>query len=171
MGASTNFYDRLAAIPAEERRPWLVHTVTRGESMRSIAKLYGLTSTELAEYNDLSTSGHVKRGEKLRVPMTVMAPQTGSSTETIAQADKGETQPLPTRVALPLRLIKHKVRHGETLQSIANANGVSVVALRKWNSLSRHSRLRKGETLKIYEKNAPSVVKPDSKREAMAGST
>ncbi len=173
VGTSTNFYDRLAAIPPAERRPWLVHTVTRGETMRSIAKLYGLTSTQLADYNDLSTSGRVKRGEKLRVPMTVMAPQTGTP-ETIAQADKGETEPLPTRVPLPssndgkLTLIKHHVRHGETLQSIARANGVSVVSLRKWNNLSKHSRLRKGETIKIYEKNAPSVIKPNGKRVAAA---
>ena len=172
VGTSTNFYDKLAAIPASERRPWLVHTVTRGETMRSIAKLYGLSSTQLAEYNDLSTGGHVKRGEKLRVPMTVMAPQTASA-ETIAAADKGETEPLPTRVPLQSangKLITHHVRHGETLQSIANANGVSVVSLRKWNNLTKHSHLRKGETIKIYEKNAPSVIKPNGKRVADANS-
>ena len=169
VGASSSFYDRLAAIPPAERRPWLVHTVTRGETIRSIAKLYGLTSSQLAEYNDLSAGGKVKRGERLRVPMTVMAPQTGTP-ETIAAADKGETEPLPTRVPLPPgkdgKLITHHVRHGETLQSIANANGVSVVSLRKWNNLSKHSHLRKGETLKIYEKNTPSVIKPNAKREA-----
>jgi membrane-bound lytic murein transglycosylase D len=174
VGTSTNFYDRLAAIPPAERRPWLVHTVTRGESMRSIARLYGLTPSELAEYNDLSTSGRVKRGERLRVPMTVMAPQTGKP-ETIAQADKGETEPLPTRVPLPssgndLRLIKHHVRHGETLQSIARANGVTVASLRKWNDLSRRAHLRKGETIKIYEKIAPSVIKPNGKRVAAENS-
>ncbi len=141
--------------------------------MRSIAKLYGLTSTQLAEYNDLSSGGHVKRGERLRVPMTVMAPQTGTP-ESIASADKGETEVSPKRVPLPsgndgkLKLIKHSVRHGETLQSIASANGVSVVSLRKWNNLSKHSRLHKGETLKIFEKNAPSIIKPNSKHEAMA---
>ncbi len=176
VGTSTSFYDKLAAIPSSERRPWLVHTVARGETMRSIARLYGITSTQLADYNDMSTGGHVKRGEKLRVPMTVMAPQTGSP-ETIAAADKGETEPLPTRVPLTnaandkLRLIKHKVRHGETLQSIANANGVTVVSLRKWNNLTKHSRLRKGETIKIYEKNAPAAIKPNGKRMATASAS
>ena len=107
--------------------------------------------------------------------MTVMAPQTGSSETTIATADKGETEPLPTRVPLPSgkdgKLITHHVRHGETLQSIANANGVSVVSLRKWNNLTKHSHLRKGETLKIYEKNTPSVIKPNAKRGKLASAS
>ncbi len=172
VGTSPNFYDKLAAIPVSERRPWLVHTVERGETMRSIAKLYGLTSTQLAEYNDMSTGGRVKRGEKLRVPMTVMAPQVAGTDNTIAEKESAEVT--PTRVPLPqpqLRLIKHHVRHGETLQSIASANGVTVASLRKWNDLSRRSHLRKGETIKIYQKNAPSVIKPSHDAVASASST
>jgi len=166
-GTSTDFYNRLAAIPSSERRPWLVHTVTRGETMRSIAKLYGVTTGQLAEYNDLNAGGKVKRGERLRVPMTVMAPQTGSADEVASvQNGSGDTSKqevaatrVPISPAATARLIKHRVRHGETLQSIAVANHVSVASLRKWNDLSRHSKLRKGETIKIYETSMASKSK------------
>jgi membrane-bound lytic murein transglycosylase D len=180
-GASPSFYERLAAIPASERRPWLVHTVARGETMRSIARLYGIGTDQLAEYNDLSAGAHVKRGEHLRVPMTVMAPQTASSEETASAQTSEVVQPnaTPTRVPIEqaantgsskLRLIKHRVRHGETLNSIAAANGVSVSSLRKWNDLSRHSKLRKGEMLKIYETSIVSAAKPDTQHTELAAS-
>ncbi|HZK76616.1 MAG TPA: transglycosylase SLT domain-containing protein, partial [Candidatus Kapabacteria bacterium] len=78
-GSSTNFYDRLAAIPTSERRPWLVHTVGRGETMKSIAHLYGIDPQQLASYNDMTSRERVRRGERLRVPMTVMGPQRGGS--------------------------------------------------------------------------------------------
>jgi LysM repeat protein len=175
-GTSLDFYNRLAAIPPAERRPWLVHAVARGETMRSIAKLYGVTSDQLAEYNDMSNGEHVKRGEHLRVPMTVMAPQTAASEETASAktgpSDSVTPEASPTRVPIQsntnVRLIKHHVRHGETLQSIAIANGVTVASLRKWNDLSRHSKLRKGETIKIYESNIASTIKPSSKHTEIA---
>lgn len=152
-GTSSDFYDRLASIPTSERRPWLVHTVGRGETMKSIAHLYGIDPTQLASYNDMTTHERVRRGERLRVPMTVMAPQRGSD-----EAAPAETS--PTRENVPtsssslntrMHLIRHRVRRHETLQKIASANGVSVASLRQWNGLSRHSRLHTGEQLKIYE--------------------
>ncbi len=184
-GTASNFYDKLAAIPITERRPWLVHTVARGETMRSIAKLYGIAPDQLAEYNDMSPTDKVKRGEHLRVPMAVMGPQTGSAddsanTQTASADSTHGTSVSPKRVSMQAaadiaepktRLIKHRVRHGETLQSIASANRVTVASLRKWNDLSRHSKLRKGEMLKIYETNIASRTKANAKNAELAAST
>jgi len=152
-GSSTNFYDRLAAIPTSERRPWLVHTVGRGETLKSIAHLYGIDPAQLASYNDMTVRERVRRGERLRVPMSVMGPQRGSSETAPSEAS-------PARESVPasnssfdskMHLIRHRVRRHETLKSIASANGVSVASIRQWNGLSRRSRLRTGEELKIYE--------------------
>ncbi len=152
-GTSTDFYDRLSAIPASERRPWLVHTVTRGETMKSIARLYGIPSSQLADYNDMSAGERVKRGERLRVPMTVMAPQTGVSDSSLAKASTASDNSTAVVKADDSKphLIKHRVRHGETLNAIAGTYGVTVSQIRKWNALTRHSRLHKGQTLTIYE--------------------
>ena len=156
-GSATNFYDRLAAIPTAERRPWLVHTVTRGETMKSIARMYGIPTEQLAEYNDMTPGERVRKGSRLRVPMTVMGPQTGTGTNdnpgvTAPASNSGRENASPVDNATSkMRLISHHVKHGETLQKIADANGVTVSSLRKWNDLPRHARLRSGETIKIYE--------------------
>jgi membrane-bound lytic murein transglycosylase D len=159
-GTATNFYDRLAAIPTAERRPWLVHTVTRGESMRSIARMYGIPTEQLAEYNDMTSSERVRKGEKLRVPMTVMGPQTGTSLDNPSESAPSSSSSVHENASpvdnatSKMHLVSHRVRHGETLQSIAEENSVTASALRKWNDLPRHARLRSGETIKIYQEQS-----------------
>ncbi len=152
-GSTTNFSDRLAAIPESERRPWLVHTVGRGETMRSIAHAYGIPPAQLAEYNDRTSSEKVRRGERLRVPMTVMAPQTASSEASEPRATPVTETSAPKSHAAEgkMHLISHRVRSGETLFSIARANGVSVASLKQWNHLGRRAHVRKGQTIHIHQ--------------------
>ena len=170
-GSSSNFYDRLAAIPSAERRPWLVHTVERGETIRTIAHLYGISPGQLAEYNDMTETERVRRGERLRVPMSVMAPQSGASENSgVEPASSTMRRSAPTNEVAPpasdngagasvgagskLRLMKHKVRRGETLYSIASNYGVTVQDLRKWNDVGR-ARVKKGQSINIYQPVAP----------------
>ncbi|MBQ6956197.1 MAG: transglycosylase SLT domain-containing protein [Bacteroidales bacterium] len=47
-------------------------------------------------------------------------------------------------------VVYHKVRRGETYNSIANHYGVSVANLRRWNGKGRKSTLKVGSRLKIY---------------------
>ncbi len=155
-GSSSNFYDRLAAIPETERRPWLIHTVARGETMKKIAHEYGITPGQLAEYNDMTEGGRVKRGERIRVPMTVMAPQTGApakSAPVVAASAKSNGNSAESKA----HLVKHKVRHGETLFSIASNFGVEVSDVRQWNNIRGRAHLKTGQTLKIYQERAPAA--------------
>ena len=48
------------------------------------------------------------------------------------------------------RTVLHRVRSGETLNSIADQYGVSVSALSRKNHLSSHSRIRPGQKLKVH---------------------
>src|SRR5262249_11511980 len=70
-GVREKFYAGYEKLTPEEKRPWLVHTVTRGESLRSIARTYGLTVDQLADYNNMTGSERVHSGQRLRVPMSV----------------------------------------------------------------------------------------------------
>jgi LysM repeat protein len=47
------------------------------------------------------------------------------------------------------RIVRHRVRKGDTLQAVAMIYGVSVEELRSWNRLSRKSALRLGQILRI----------------------
>ena len=157
-GSSSNFYDRLAAIPQAERRPWLVHTVAKGETMKKIAHDYGITTGQLAEYNDMTEGERVKRGERIRVPMTVMAPQTGAPATPPSGVIAPATQSTPSSgggsAESRQHLVHHKVKHGETLFSIATNYGVAVSDVREWNNISGKAHLKSGQSLKIYQGRA-----------------
>ncbi len=167
-GSSTNFYERLAAIPTAERRPWLVHNVSRHETMRTIARMYGIDPEQLAAYNDMSVRERVRPGERLRVPMSVMAPQLASGQSATTQTPVRETIPATRAVQ---ELVRYRVRRGQTLASVARATGVSENSIRNWNHLSRRAHLRKGETLKIYETRMVAASRPHASMASAANSS
>ena len=148
FGKVKQFYERYARLTPEEKRPWLIHTVERGESLRSIARTYGLTTDQLADYNSLGSTDRVKRGARLRVPMTVMAPGVVASSDAPLTASK---EAAPTPVVKKASKITHRVKRGETLNTIATHYGVRVSDLRNWNNISyRHSGVKRGQLLAIY---------------------
>ncbi len=70
-------------------------------------------------------------------------------TDSIAQAQILEKQRKQTDLKRDLAVKKYKVKAGDTLGHIALKYGVSVRALKKWNSL-RSDMLQIGQTIKIY---------------------
>jgi membrane-bound lytic murein transglycosylase D len=97
------------------------HTVRRGQTLSSIAELYGVSVAELKAWNQLRED-HIRIGQRLRIYL-----------------------PAPRQYTL------HRVRPGETAQQIARRYGVSVAQLRRWNPESfRGKTLLAGTTLRIY---------------------
>lgn len=143
LGTVKKFAERYVRLTPEEKRPWLIHTVERGESLRSIARTYGLSTDQLADYNNISSSEHIKRGTRLRVPMTVMAP--GAIASNDASKD-----PAPAPVVKKASKVSHRVKRGETLNSIAAHYGVRVSDLRNWNNISYRKKIKRGQLLAVY---------------------
>jgi LysM repeat protein len=108
----------------------------------------------------MTEAERVKRGERLRVPMTVMAPQTGAPATPAAHtapANDGSVNqgsPVPNNTTDgKAHLIKYRVHRGETISTIANRLGVSVSELRSWNNLGHRAGVRKGQTIKVYQQS------------------
>ncbi|MCH9031656.1 MAG: LysM peptidoglycan-binding domain-containing protein [candidate division Zixibacteria bacterium] len=99
------------------------HRVRRGENLTVIARNYGVTVTELRQWNNLSRSSILHPSQTLRI---------GSS----GQISSGSSR-------------TYKVRRGDSLWKIARRYGVSVSDLRSWNNLRSGSKLRIGQTLKL----------------------
>ena len=80
--------------------------------------------------------------------LTVRVPD-GSGEKLMASQRQGDLA-LPT-VDTPddPAVLRHKVRHGESLKSIGQQYGVSGVAIARYNRLGRHGRLRVGRSLLI----------------------
>ncbi len=205
--ASQNSYIRRTAEPTEHKRAKDVvatteprnskshrdvkekvayHKVGRGETLRSIADKYGVTTTQLADWNDLSRSKHVILGQKLK-----LQGDAANRSASIAKDEKRrqrETQIVDARGSrkdkkhrndladnadsrkgrkhsvstTSTRYETHKVRKGESLAAIADRYGVSVDDLKTWNrDAKKNGKLQAGESIKIYSETSS---KGDSRR-------
>ncbi len=155
VGSASNFYTKYASLTPEQKRPWMLHTVERGETLKSIARTYGLSADQLAAYNNMDPSERIKRGSRIRVPMSVMAPGSVASSDPVTGPKESAqtsttTQQTTSTAQQTERKVYHRVRRGETLASIANHYGVRLADLRNWNNISYHHKLKKGERLALY---------------------
>lgn len=116
-------------------RQTTTHTVQSGESLASIAKRYSVEVSDLRSWNDLrSNDGTIHPGQELVVNVSAR-PEATASVERIAVT----------------KIVRHKVRRGETLSSIADRYGMSVQELRSLNGLSRKAVLKAGKSIKVQK--------------------
>lgn len=99
------------------------HTVSRGETLGSIADDYRVSLSDLREWNNIS-GNTIYAGQRLLIDGT-HAPKTRRTATSV-----------------------HTVRSGENLSIIAERYGVTVANLREWNNLTS-DRLNVGDKLSI----------------------
>jgi len=126
------------------------HTVRSGESLYRIATDNGITVAELKAANGI-TDDAVQAGSVLVIP------EAGSTSVNKNKADKSkQTAEKPT---------KHTVRSGESLNKIANDNGISIDELKVANGL-KSDVIHAGETLTIPVKGENSTRSSVKKNDA-----
>ncbi len=125
------------------------HVVQPGETLSGIAAANGLPTESLAAWNGISSETLVISGSSITVP-TAEEAGVSASTASTATASGGS----------------HVVVAGESLGSIAGANGVSVSELAAANGLSETGILPEGATLQIP---APSTTTATSTAPAGLG--
>ena len=101
-----------------------VHTVRRGESLGKIARRYNTTVAALQRLNGIKNAALIRVGKKLRV-----------SADSPGKAKA--------------RYVKHRVRRGQTLGSIARHYGTKVSILKRLNGVKNVRRLQIGQVLRI----------------------
>jgi membrane-bound lytic murein transglycosylase D len=125
VGTAEKFSDEIAEIPAEKWVSWRRHRVAQGETLTAIAKKYRVTPAAIADANNLERSAALEPGEKLIIP---------------AARPEAESKS---------RLVKYRVRRGDTLGGIADQFSVEPEAVRKWNGL-KSNHVGRGMVLRIY---------------------
>lgn len=160
------FASYFATLTDDEKRPWIIHEVKRGETLMAIARMYNVTVQELSVMNQLTGyNTKLKKGVALRVPavdasampqIAAAEPQPAASTAVAPSAAAPEPAAVAaapgvntgqTPAAAPLQ---HTVNQGETLYSIARKYGVRVGDLRTWNDIPEsQENLRAGKQLNI----------------------
>ena len=116
--------EALAAVTVGEALG--THIVQRGETLDSIAKLYGIDLGELQAMNNL-WSHLIYPGDELSLPVAGRAPAPLETEPLVEPPDE------PTTVATSE--YTHEVKYGETLGTIAADYGVNLFDLQKINEI------------------------------------
>jgi membrane-bound lytic murein transglycosylase D len=111
------------------------YRVQRGDTLASIARKFSAAIADLCRWNNLSPDAPLHPGDRLFV---------GEA------ASEGGVIPKATAAgrAPAARSVRHRVRRGETLRTIARLYDVGVGQLQHWNNLAG-SRIRAGQLLTI----------------------
>ncbi|MCC6651736.1 MAG: LysM peptidoglycan-binding domain-containing protein, partial [Candidatus Eisenbacteria bacterium] len=143
------------------------HRVRRKETLRSIAREYGVSAVELARVNGIDKKHPLKRGMLVTVPSSrpTSAPEV-VPTETDPRLS---TAYVPSRrIGLPAKIqgnstqavLTHVVKPGETLLSISQLYSLDADDVRAWNALTGDA-LKPGQRLSVHEPD-PDAVAADS---------
>jgi membrane-bound lytic murein transglycosylase D len=148
-GTASAFSAEIADIPADKWVSWRRHRVDAGETLTSIAKKYRVTPAAIAEANGLESGMPLELGAKLIIPAARPVEETKS------------------------RLVRYRVRKGDTLGGIADQFSVTSEQIQKWNAL-KGPRVGRGMILRIYTvggmPEAHAVKSASRKRHKAAGS-
>ena len=121
------------------------HTVKSGETLSKIAEKYGVTISQLREWNNLKDD-NIRVGDKLSV--------SGKATSSASSSNSDNKQ-------------TYTVRRGDTLDKIARSFGVTVDEIKEWNNI-KGNNINAGQKLTIYSdkstgKNSSSKDTPKKK--------
>jgi len=141
LGTRDAFLENYRTRPENQSAGWTEHTVRRGESMKGIARKYGVSVAAIAKANGVTSA---RRGQSLIIPIE------GVSSSSIAGDDEGAPRKSTPHKA---KRSTYKVRRGDTLSGISDRFGVSPKSLIKANSL-QGSKVRPGQKLVIPKEDA-----------------
>ena len=132
----------LVVEPVADVTPATTYMVKSGDSLWTIAKRNQLTVSDLATANNLKTSAPLHEGQKLLIPSKPAALAAASATAPVTTAD------LPAPKA-PADSVKHVVKSGETLSTIAKKYGVKQGDIAVANNITDPQKIRAGMELVI----------------------
>ena len=138
VGSAAKFSAEIADIPPDKWVSWRRHRIESGETLTSIAKKYHVTAAAISDANNLERGAALDVGEKLIIPA---APPTESKS----------------------RLVRYRVRKGDTLGGIADRFSVPTEDVRKWNHMNAN-HVSRGMVLRIYTVGGAPEILPEQKR-------
>lgn len=127
----------------------ILHKIKSGETLKSIAKKYGITIEDIKTWNFIGRSG-IRPGKHL----IIYKPINNTNSSSIMAENKIKTETKDTTIATPTEKdIYHTVKKGETVFSIAKKYNISVTQLAELNNISTQHKVRIGEKLLIKKSN------------------
>jgi membrane-bound lytic murein transglycosylase D len=139
----------LSRVQAVVTTGFRAHTVSRGETLESVCRKYGLSKTVVLKSNKLGSSG-LQPGQRLRIPYQTTA------YEMLPEGTVAKGY-LSARAAGG-NFVLHKVRPGETVSELAKLYNVPVHLIAAWNDIDDISRIRAGQQMVFYVQSSGNKV-------------
>ncbi len=130
-----------------------VYTVQKGDTLSTIASMYGTSWKKLAEFNGLSDPNKLRVGQELRIPSSLGAPAARPSAA--PSSKKAPTTPIKQGGS-------YVIQKGDSLSRIAVRSGVSIAELKAANNLTS-DRIIAGKSLTIPKKGSVASTAPAAK--------
>ena len=132
----------------------VTHKVRKGDSLKGIARRYKTNVSDIVEYNDMQGK-KLYIGQLLRVPARGYARKTMSEkqsrSEKLQKTGKGKKERSNEQgEAGAEKIVKYRVRSGDTIVSVAKRYGLSPDELRKLNRI-KGSKLRVNQVIQIKD--------------------
>lgn len=160
---AAEFTLQLDSLPKPAKIQWQEHVAKKGETVASVAKLYGVDAGTISSINNLQKT-QLQAGQRLQIPLspTSISPEATSSESTKVVADnkssnKRDKQNKNAKQEQPAKEARtyYTVKSGENLWTIAKAQKISVNTLAKINDLSLNSTLKPGQKLLLLSQATP----------------
>jgi len=121
------------------------YTVGSGDTLFSIAIKHKVSLKELMRLNHIGVTDIIKKGQKLRIPLT------DYEKKLVADYKKKEAERkrLARLYKIETHITKHTVKSGESLWKIAKKYGVSIADIKRLNNLGKKVVIHKGMVLVI----------------------
>ncbi len=171
-GSAEIFRQKYSAIPDEQKRDWIVHTIKRGETLGSIASRYDIPIGIIQETNHLSGSKRLSVGKNLVIPVPkgsdryARLVEKSSRLDYSARRSSTRVRRTPDRSRISRALaqaqkrmpaeprdktqVSYRVKRGDTLGHIAEWYGCRAADLRNWNDIPYGHPIRVGEELNVW---------------------
>jgi len=134
-GTKTQYQTAMAEIPKDMRLWWRFHKVQPGDTVASLSRTYHLPAKSIAAANHIEGTD-LEAGAKVIIPIPV-------------------GKHLSDNATYARRITRYKVRHGDTVETVADNFGISPKMLRRWNGL-RGDSLRGRRVLALHLPVSPS---------------
>lgn len=150
-GVSMDSINTNASMVTEYQNQMQYHKVKKGETLSSLARKYGTTTSKLNKLNGLK-SGKLIVGQTLKVGQTRVEVQKPAGIVVVKDSiisQGNQENPSLDSVTLPKRTIRHQVKAGQTMYQIAQTYKVTIDEIVKWNSLPS-AQVYVGQVVVIY---------------------
>ncbi|RMH78366.1 MAG: LysM peptidoglycan-binding domain-containing protein, partial [Calditrichaeota bacterium] len=149
-GTRETFLERYAKIPEDQKVTWIRHRIRSGETLSTIARKYRVSVSEIRRFNKIRGS-LIRAGASLIIPVPKNQASYRRYLAAHSRSSRSYRRPKPVENVPGREKHVYTVKSGDSLWKIAQTFGVTMSEIRRWNGLSRYSRIIKpGQTLNIW---------------------